>query len=220
MNANPRIKLHPAVDYGLAQADPRFRGATLLCHCKDRQVVVAVHEQCRHNHLCGCTRCWKPDGALFAMVAMVPRESVHVIAHGEKLAILDRKATIRRHACRECGVHLFGRIEKKDHPFYGLDVIHPELSYHGGWAPPRFAAYVSSVIEGGVDPLRMPVIRERLRELHLAPYDCLSPELMDAIAIHAAKRRRAEEAERAARAAGWPLRHASAGSTAAQGWQR
>jgi S-(hydroxymethyl)glutathione synthase len=30
-------------------------------------------------------------------------------------------------------------------------------------------------------------IRARLKELHLEPYDCLSPGLMDAIATHAAK---------------------------------
>jgi S-(hydroxymethyl)glutathione synthase len=33
----------------------------------------------------------------------------------------------------------------------------------------------------------MPRIRARLRELKLEPYDCLSPELMDAIATHVAK---------------------------------
>ena len=33
----------------------------------------------------------------------------------------------------------------------------------------------------------MPVIRARLKELNLEPYDCLSPALMDAIATHAAK---------------------------------
>jgi S-(hydroxymethyl)glutathione synthase len=30
-------------------------------------------------------------------------------------------------------------------------------------------------------------VRGRLRELHLEPYDCLSPGLMDAIATHVAK---------------------------------
>ncbi|WP_431024017.1 S-(hydroxymethyl)glutathione synthase [Halomonas sp. H5] len=184
---NDTVKLHPAVDNGIAPADPDFEGGTLLCHCKENQVVVAIHEQCQHNHLCGCTKCWKPEGALFSQVAVVPRASVHVIAHAEKLEILDRKAVIRRHACTACGVHLFGRIEQKDHPFYGLDFIHPELSHHGGWAPPGFAAFVSSIIESGVDPGRMPVIRERLRQLNLEPYDCLSPTLMDAIATHIAK---------------------------------
>ncbi|MGY3487977.1 hypothetical protein ACVW1C_005860 [Bradyrhizobium sp. USDA 4011] len=33
----------------------------------------------------------------------------------------------------------------------------------------------------------MTVIRSRLKELGLEPYDCLSPALMDAIATHVAK---------------------------------
>jgi S-(hydroxymethyl)glutathione synthase len=34
----------------------------------------------------------------------------------------------------------------------------------------------------------MGAVRARLTELGLAPYDCLSPPLMDALATHAAKR--------------------------------
>ena len=83
---------------------------------------------------------------------------------------------------------MYGRIENKDHPFYGLDFIHTELSDEDGWSAPEFAAFVSSVIESGVDPSRMDAIRARLRELGLEPYDALSPPLMDAIATHVAKR--------------------------------
>jgi S-(hydroxymethyl)glutathione synthase len=82
---------------------------------------------------------------------------------------------------------MYGRIENKNHPFYGLDFIHPELSGDKGWAAPEFAAFVSSVIESGVDPKQMPAIRSRLKELGLEPYDALSPPLMDAIATHTAK---------------------------------
>jgi S-(hydroxymethyl)glutathione synthase len=82
---------------------------------------------------------------------------------------------------------MFGRIENKAHPFYGLDFIHPELFTEGGWTAPGFAAFVSSVIESGVNPSEMPAIRSRLKELGLEPYDCLSPPLMDAIATHVAK---------------------------------
>jgi len=56
-----------------------------------------------------------------------------------------------------------------------------------GFAAPGFAAFVSSVIEGGVPPDQTPGIRERLEELGLPPYDCLSPPLMDALATQAAK---------------------------------
>ncbi|HZU85178.1 MAG TPA: hypothetical protein VE987_19735, partial [Polyangiaceae bacterium] len=74
-----------------------------------------------------------------------------------------------------------------NHPFTGLVFIHTELSKEQGWAPPEFAAFVSSIIESGTKPDQMPAIRGRLRELHLEPYDCLSPALMDYIATFTAK---------------------------------
>lgn len=180
------ISIHPAVDGGLVPADPDFAGGTLRCHCARDPVTVEITSQCAHNHVCGCTRCWKPEGALFSQVAVVPRESLKVTANDSKLAVVDENAAIRRHACKECGVHMFGRIDNLAHPFYGLDFIHTELSSESGWAPPQFAAFVSSIIESGTDPAEMTGIRERLRQLGLAPYDCLSPELMDAIAAHVA----------------------------------
>src|SRR6266436_2670015 len=48
-------------------------------------------------------------------------------------------------------------------------------------------AFVSSIIESGTPPGQMGAVRSRLKELHLEPYDCLSPGLMDAIATHVAK---------------------------------
>ena len=82
---------------------------------------------------------------------------------------------------------MYGRIENDKHPFFGFDFIHTELSPQQGWAPPEFAAFVSSIIESGADPSDMGAVRARLKELKLEPYDCLSPALMDAIATHAAK---------------------------------
>ena len=122
-----------------------------------------------------------------SQVAVVPRDKVRVTANGEKLAVVDAKAAIQRHACKSCGVHMYGRIENDKHPFYGLDFIHTELSPEPGWAPPEFAAFVSSIIESGADPANMGAVRARLKELKLEPYDCLSPALMDAIATHTAK---------------------------------
>ena len=119
----------------------------------------------------------------------MPRDNVAVLENGDKLAVVDTSATIQRHACKACGTHMYGRIENKAHPFYGLDFIHPELFTEAGSAAPGFAAFVSSVIESGVDPSEMPGIRSRLKELGLEPYDCLSPALMDAIAAHTAKSR-------------------------------
>lgn len=181
------LKIHPAVDDGLKPAASNFSGGTLACACAQKKVEVAVKGQCAHNHVCGCSRCWKPAGALFSQVAVVSRDNVSVTANADKLAIIDAKATIQRHACKECGVHMYGRIENKDHPFYGLDFIHTERSSAAGWAPPEFAAFVSSIIESGANPANMGAVRARLNELKLPPYDCLSPALMDAIATHTAK---------------------------------
>ena len=182
------VKIHPAVDGGVKMGDPNFAGGTLHCHCASDQVEVSVGAQTAHNHVCGCTKCWKPDGAIFSQVAVVGRDGVTVTAHAEKLKIVNPDAPIQRHACTGCGVHMYGRIENKEHPFYGLDFVHTELSDASGWSEPQFAAFVSSVIESGVDPSRMDGIRARLRELGLEPYDALSPPLMDAIATHIAKK--------------------------------
>ncbi len=181
------VKIHPAVDGGLKLAAAGFSGGTLSCACATNKVTVAVKGQCAHNHVCGCSKCWKPKGALFSQVAVVSRDNVTVTANADKLQIVDPKATIQRHACKECGIHMYGRIENTAHPFFGLDFIHTERSNEAGWAPPEFAAFVSSIIETGASPENMSAVRARLVELGLAPYDCLSPPLMDAIATHTAK---------------------------------
>lgn len=54
---------------------------------------------------------------------------------------------------------------------------------------PGFAAFVSSLIETGTPPAQMKAIRERLRSIGLEPYDCLSLDLMDALATHVAKQK-------------------------------
>jgi S-(hydroxymethyl)glutathione synthase len=179
--------IHPAVDRGIKPAAANFAGGTLYCQCSDAKVSVSIKGQTAHNHVCGCTRCWKPSGSLFSQVAVVSRDNVSVTANGEKLSVVDPSATIQRHACKSCGVHMYGRIENKNHPFYGLDFVHTELASGEGWSPPEFAAFVSSIIEAGADPANMGAVRARLKELGLEPYDCLSPPLMDAIATHTAK---------------------------------
>jgi S-(hydroxymethyl)glutathione synthase len=181
------ISIHPAVDDGMQPAAPNFAGGTLVCRCASNPVEVTVTGQCAYNHVCGCTKCWKPAGALFAEIAVVPRDKLNVTRNADKLKVVDPNAAIQRYACTGCGVHMYGRIENTKHPFYGFDFIHTELSKEPGWAPPGFAAFVSSIIESGTPPGQMPEIRARLMELHLEPYDCLSPALMDAIATHAAK---------------------------------
>ena len=182
-----KISIHPAVDNGVKPGSPSFAGGTLVCKCAGNPVEVTVTSQCAYNHVCGCSKCWKPAGVSFSEVAVVPRDKLRVSKNADRLKVVDPNAAIQRHACTQCGAHMYGRIENTKHPFYGFHYIHPELSKEQGWAPPEFAAFVSSVIESGTPPDQMPAIRARLRELQLEPYDCLSPALMDAIATHAAK---------------------------------
>ena len=179
------VNLHPSIDNGIKKGDPNFAGGTLNCKCGAVEVKLASNVA--HNHACGCTKCWKPEGANFSVVAVVPKDKVTVTKGADKLKIVDPSATIQRHACTNCGVHMYGRIENTKHPFYGLDFIHPELFQEQGSQAPQFAAFVSSVIEAGVKPEQMAGIRSRLKEIGLEPYDCLSPALMDAIATHVAK---------------------------------
>lgn len=179
--------LHPSIDGGLKPAAAGFAGGTLRCRCASDAVEVKIDSQVAHNHACGCTKCWKPAGAIFSVVGVVPRDKVTVTAHGSKLKIVNESAPIQRHACTSCGTHLFGRIENKNHPFHGLDFIHTELSPQTGWAPAGFAAFVSSVIESGTPPSKMGEIRATLKAQGLEPYDSLNPALMDAIATHTAK---------------------------------
>ncbi len=84
------ISIHPAVDNGIKPAAPNFAGGTLNCKCSDKKVVVSVKSQSAHNHACGCTKCWKPAGALFSQVAVVPRDKLSVTANADKLKIATR----------------------------------------------------------------------------------------------------------------------------------
>jgi S-(hydroxymethyl)glutathione synthase len=187
MAGSSAISIHRSVDDGVKPGAKDFAGGTLVCKCAQNPVKVSVNSQSAYNHACGCTKCWKPAGALFAVVAVVPRDKLSVTENAGELAIVDPDAAIQRHACKSCGVHMYGRIENTKHPFYGFDFIHTELSTEAGWSPPGFAAFVSSIIEGGADLANQDAVRGRLRELGLEPYDCLSPTLMDAIATHIAK---------------------------------
>jgi S-(hydroxymethyl)glutathione synthase len=183
------VKIHPAVDNGVKPGSANFAGGTISCKCASAPVTVSLKGNVAHNHVCGCTKCWKPEGATFAQIAVIGRDNVTVTANAQKLKIVDPAAAIQRYACTGCGAHMYGRIENKNHPFYGLDFVHTELSKDSGWSAPEFAAFVSSVIESGTRPDAMAGIRARLRELKLEPYDCLSPPLMDAIATHTAKQK-------------------------------
>ena len=183
------VKIHPAVDNGVKPGSANFAGGTLTCKCSSSPVTVSLKGNVSFNHVCGCTKCWKPEGATFSQIAVIGRDNVAVTANQQKLKIVDPSAAIQRYACTGCGVHMYGRIDNTGHPLYGVDFFHTELSPDSGWAPPEFAAFVSSIIESGADPANMSAVRARLSEIGLEPYDALSPALMDAIATHTAKQK-------------------------------
>ena len=56
-------------------------------------------------------------------------------ANEDKLKVVDSNAAIKRYACKDCGVHMYGRIDNTGHPLYGFDFFHTELSSDQGWAP-------------------------------------------------------------------------------------
>ena len=182
------VKIHPSVDNGVKAGDASFSGGTLKCKCTTNPVTVKLGGNVAFNHVCGCTKCWKPSGATFSLVAVVPRDKVSVTGNGQKLKVVDGNAPIQRHACKECGTHMYGRIENQKHAFYGLDFVHTELSAEKGWTPPGFAAFVSSIIETGTPPSAMEGVRSTLKQIGLEPYDCLNPALMDAVATWVAKK--------------------------------
>jgi len=181
------VSIHPAVDGGVKKGSSTFSGGTLVCACTDKPVKVRIEGQIAHNHACGCTKCWKPKGAIFSIVAVAPVDKVKVTENGDKLKVVDSSALILRHACAGCGVHMHGPVER-DHAFKGLAFVHPERFKESGWQEPSFAAFVSSIIESGVPPSQMAGIRGRLKELGLEPYDCLNPGLMDFIATWTARK--------------------------------
>ncbi|WP_299690749.1 S-(hydroxymethyl)glutathione synthase [Hydrocarboniphaga sp.] len=181
-----RPMLHPAVDGGVTTGSGSA-GATLRCHCAEHPVEVRIDVKLVHNHLCGCSKCWKPGGALFAQTAVVPAGTLHVIANEDKLSLVDASQSIKRHACRDCGVHMFGRVDDVDHHFYGLEFVHPELAIEADMPAPEFAGFTSSLVEAGKSPSHMTAIRKRLAALGIPSYDAFSPELMDIIAWHKVK---------------------------------
>src|ERR1044072_2266094 len=111
---------HPAVDGGVKKGSASFAGGTLKCKCSGSPVTVSISAQTAHNHVCGCTKCWKPEGAVFSQIAVVGRDKVKVTSGQEKLKVVDANAAIQRWACSGCGVPMYGRVERKGDAFYRL----------------------------------------------------------------------------------------------------
>ncbi|NSL21214.1 SRPBCC family protein [Agrobacterium tumefaciens] len=178
------LLLHPAA--GKA-ANSNGACSLLRCYCQQDPVEVTVSAPIYHTHLCGCSKCWKPEGSLFAQIAMTSAGSVTETQNAYKLAVVDTTQKIERYACKACGTHMVGRVTDKDHHFYGLEFIHPELADSGAQPPIEFAAFTSSLVESGTSPSSMYAIRRQFRELAIPVYDAFSPELMDVIAWHRVK---------------------------------
>ena len=60
------VHIHPSVDSGLYAGNSKFAGGTLSCLCPTQPVKVEIRSGIAHNHACGCTKCWKPAGAIFS----------------------------------------------------------------------------------------------------------------------------------------------------------
>src|SRR5262249_53180799 len=155
------------------------------CACNPAE--GSVTSQRAYIHPCGGINFCEPGDAMVSQVDAVPSDELHVLMNANTRKVVHANAATHHYACRKCSAHWCGASGNNKHPFYGFDFIHTELSKDQGWAPPEFAAFVSSIIESGTPPGQMGAVRSRLKELHLEPYDCLSPALMDAIATHVAK---------------------------------
>src|SRR5258708_34407675 len=126
--AMAKISIHPAVDNCVRPGSPNFTGGTLECKCTSNPVEVSVTSQCAYNHVCGCTKCWKPEGALFSQVAVVPRDKLRVFKNADKLKGVGAQAAIQRDACKDWGGHMYGRPGDKKHPFFRFGFIHTQPS--------------------------------------------------------------------------------------------
>ena len=79
------VKIHPSVDNGVKPGAKDFKGGTLTCRCAKDPVTVSLASDVAFNHACGCSKCWKPEGAAFSVVAVVGRDKLSVTANGNKL---------------------------------------------------------------------------------------------------------------------------------------
>ncbi len=97
---------------GVKQGTGAFAGGTLVCKCKDKPVKVGIKGDVAHNHACGCTKCWKPEGAAFSVVAVVPRDNVTVSRKRRQAA--DRRHNGGNPAARVQGLrHAYVRPDRE-----------------------------------------------------------------------------------------------------------
>lgn len=66
------INIHPAVNRGITQTNNTLNGGKLQCHYRSYKETVSLKGQTAHNHICGCSKYWKPKDALLSQVAVIP----------------------------------------------------------------------------------------------------------------------------------------------------
>lgn len=181
------VKIRPAADDGARPDEPGSSGATLVRRYATEPVEEEVTSDWLHNHVCGCTKCWKPAVAAFSMASGVPSVKVKVTRNARKRKVIGRSAPIRRHARTECSTHMHGRVTRASHPFTGRMFIHADLADREGFALPISAALVSPANEGGTRREQMGAVRPPLNALGRPPHDALLPGLMDCVAACAAR---------------------------------
>lgn len=178
------LALHPSID----NPDIDVPETSMLqCLCDSDRVEVSLSAPIVHNHLCGCSKCWKPKGALLAQTAVVAADAAAIISGEGKVTVVDASQSIKRHACTDCGTHMMGTVEDPEHHFYGLTFVHPELATRPAAGKPEFAGFVSSIIETGTSASAMEAVRHKLGQHWIPAFDGFSPEIMDIIAYHKRK---------------------------------
>jgi S-(hydroxymethyl)glutathione synthase len=75
ISKNLAIEIHPSIDGGITLGTSDFSGGTLTCHYTEVPAIVQITTQTTHNHICGCSKSWKPDGAIFSQIAVVGTRS-------------------------------------------------------------------------------------------------------------------------------------------------
>ena len=192
----PWPSIHPAVDNGVKPAIAEVRGRHADCKCSDEAGDGQHQGQRRPQPRLRLHQVLEARRArMFSVVAVVPRDNVTVTANaaeaqGRRSVRDDPAPRLQRSAACTCTAASRTRTIRSTASISS----HTELSPTRAGRHPEFAAFVSSVIESGVDPAQMAQIRARLKELGLEPYDCLSPALMDLIAAHTAKAKQATAA--------------------------
>ncbi len=114
------------VDHGAVASRPRKAvpaGGTLVCKCADKPVKVAIQRAIGLQIMpAAAQNAGSRVGAPCSQWSPWFRAtSWKVTDNADKLKVVDPAATIQRHACKGCGVHMYGRIENTKHPLYGFD---------------------------------------------------------------------------------------------------